>query len=508
VAGGRLDTRGVIAALGEFDALLRGAGLRHGPEAWQAAHDLLLALARKQRLPDDPRALAPLLGPLFCRSPAEQARFAGLFLAWVGGAPEPATIRLAAPVSAAVTPWWRRAVRIDRRWRAGIALVTFGLIALTLWFARHEPPKPPVPPVAPPPPAVAAAELPVADEGPVIPIDDWAPPRRLPRWSGVPPDWTGWFVALNWATVGLPLLAATGFIVWHYRPRTVLQREKSETEAALNRLRIDAGAFAPFAGPSSVAALHGLRAASWEPTRRLDLAATIEATAHRAGYFQPRYRWRRTVPAYLVLVRSVHRDDQAAAFGEELVGRFDQAGLNVAAFRFREDPRHLVYWSGTERRTTTLDRLWAEQGHARLIVISEGRILFHPLTGMPRDWLPDLQRWERRAWLTTARADADLARWLWQRDFLLLPLLGLSLEALAGWFAAADRLPPPGTPAPAGDDAGMPRAIAEEPLRWLDPHPPFYEPSPVKPLGAFFCLFLVFRETGAKSYCGFDSPVR
>jgi hypothetical protein len=59
----------------------------------------------------------------------------------------------------------------------------------------------------------------------------------------------------------------------------------------------------------------------------------------RAGYFQARYRIRRQRPEYLVLVRSSHRDDHSAAFGEHLITRFQEAGLTVRGYRFRDDPR-------------------------------------------------------------------------------------------------------------------------------------------------------------------------
>ncbi len=66
-----------------LDALLRAENMPCGPDVWQLVFMLLRRLEQQNRLPDDAHQLAPLLGPLFCRNPEDQARFSVLFKQWL-----------------------------------------------------------------------------------------------------------------------------------------------------------------------------------------------------------------------------------------------------------------------------------------------------------------------------------------------------------------------------------------------------------------------------------------
>lgn len=69
--------------LPRLDALLRAEQFVIGPDCWQNAYDLLLALQARGRLPARAAELRPLLAPLFCRSADEQARFDQVFQCWL-----------------------------------------------------------------------------------------------------------------------------------------------------------------------------------------------------------------------------------------------------------------------------------------------------------------------------------------------------------------------------------------------------------------------------------------
>jgi formylglycine-generating enzyme required for sulfatase activity len=62
---------------------LRGAGFAIGTQQYIAAHELLIALAARARLPEDPRDWRSLLAPIFCSSRREQEEFAGYFNDWL-----------------------------------------------------------------------------------------------------------------------------------------------------------------------------------------------------------------------------------------------------------------------------------------------------------------------------------------------------------------------------------------------------------------------------------------
>src|SRR5262245_62915273 len=62
---------------------LRGAGFAIGTQQYIAAHELLVALASRGRLPENPQDWRSLLAPIFCSSRREQEEFAGHFTAWL-----------------------------------------------------------------------------------------------------------------------------------------------------------------------------------------------------------------------------------------------------------------------------------------------------------------------------------------------------------------------------------------------------------------------------------------
>ncbi len=62
-----------------LDRLLRDADMACGPDIWLLATQLLERLEQQGKLPKLELELMPLLRPIFCRTPEEQARFPHLF---------------------------------------------------------------------------------------------------------------------------------------------------------------------------------------------------------------------------------------------------------------------------------------------------------------------------------------------------------------------------------------------------------------------------------------------
>ncbi|PZN72519.1 MAG: hypothetical protein DM484_24395, partial [Candidatus Methylumidiphilus alinenensis] len=80
-----MDIQNLYQSLHGLDAKLRAEGMKSGPDVWLLVFRLLERLQQQGRLPDEPEGLVPLLGPLFCRHPEDQARFPKLFDQWLGG---------------------------------------------------------------------------------------------------------------------------------------------------------------------------------------------------------------------------------------------------------------------------------------------------------------------------------------------------------------------------------------------------------------------------------------
>jgi formylglycine-generating enzyme required for sulfatase activity len=466
-----------LRRLPELHERLRENRMDCGPDTWVAVHELLLALARKGRLPDEPLALIPLLGPIVCNNPEQQRAFPALFEAWWSGHAQAG----AALVSGAEIDAGRRVRRaadsVERTWGQApyvLFLLLLFMLAGGLWWKIHgetpeamEPAMPvaaPKPKIDNPPPGAITGK----PKTPPIPVDDWAPPRRVGEWPVLPAAWTPWLEGLGLGLPWAPALPALAWLAARYRRRWALRKAHAEGDEGLKRLRVRPPQ-ALFGGAQTAGPLRRLHAARRQITRRLDIAATVEATARQAGDFAPRFLGVNARPRYLVLVRSRGARDQGAALAEELVERFREQGLDVESFQFRDDPRRLHAQDRIGAPGPALAELARAWGDARLVVVGDGDILYHPLTGHPRPWLAELQAWERRVWLHPGPLPETLARWLWERGILALPLAAASLEALTQWLVAWRR---PETPDAVPDEDPLPRPLTLMPERWLEFLPP------------------------------------
>jgi formylglycine-generating enzyme required for sulfatase activity len=470
---GDADLQAFLDRLPQLHEQLGREGMSAGADTWLAIHDLLLRLARQGRLPADPLDLAALIGPVVCRSPAQQRRFPGLYREWWTGQATPTRDALTHHAVPAAERWQEQIRRFDRRWSRGLAalllLMLLGLLAIALWPPDPIKGAPDVPPVAPSP-AAPVKKTPPPKKTREIPIVDQAPPNRLP----FPGDLA---VRQQLDIIGrwLPWLPALPLLFWlirRYRRHWILDKSPAKGENLGQHLRLRLP-HPLFGGEAANGALSRLRASRWLPTRRLDSKATVNASARAAGFFEPRYHDRRETPHYLVLVRARHTHDQGADFAEELITRFHEQGLPVEGFRFIDDPVRLVPWTHPDRPPRTLDQLAREWPEARLIIISEGDIIAHPHTGQDRPWLDRAETWMHRAWLNPAPFNPALCERLWRRDFLLLPLAGASLEPLSHWLAGWGHRPR--THPPEADTRLLPPALRNMPQRWLDAGPPYGE---------------------------------
>jgi formylglycine-generating enzyme required for sulfatase activity len=454
------------AQLDGLDALLRAEGMPCGPDVWQSVFLLLDRLERQGRLPDDARQLAPLLGPLFCRHPEEQARFPVLFTQWWSEGPALASInRVTAPEQAAIAAVRARVQRTGWFWLAG-TLVLISILIAVLFFKATE--KPVIVPFVPPPPSSTSSSGQALKDSPSITVIDRVTPRLQPE----PPakSWENFLrgieLTLNW----LPGCLALLYLAKKYHQRWILNSQAASGDDLFNHFRFERVLTPIFGGAEAERALRDLRAARFQPTRRLDVVATVEATARSGDYFQPVYRNLRSAPEHLLLVRSLHRNDQQAALAEELVERFRKLGLQVQTYRFRDDPHRLVRWSDKGGEYYELAQLVARHSAARLLVISETDILFHPYSGEARPWLQEFTPWQDRVWLHPRDAGPEHAALLARSNFLVFPLARDSLPELVARLTAPEAskfTPQPAQPLP------LPDLLAAESDAWLGEKPPY-----------------------------------
>jgi len=461
--------RELLGRLGEtlprLDALLRAEGFLVGPDHWQNAYDLLIALQERGRMPARAAALQALLAPLFCRDANEQARFAEVFQRWVDGlAPEPAAVA-AGPAPRPKPPPEPPPRPSPRRLILGLLLGVLALAATIYGVVLYLPGQKTAPVTESPQPPRSSAS------GASVQSDPSLQPRPLP--PRAPPE----ALSLNAAnqallqTAGLltPLLPA--FLLFGYLGARwlnwslVLRRRRGREGVPLHAITLDAGQDDLFAAPALREALKRLHTPIPVPTRRLDAAATVRATAQAGGLFRPVWRQRRRVPDCVVLLDHAHGADQMAGLGLQAVERLRQAGLEVVRYDYRRDPRRLMSEDGRWRR---LAQVAARHTGARLLVIGEAASLVNPLSGALYGWTDALELWPQRGLLGTRRPPAAWRAALAARQFLVADLGSAGLLQVVAWFS-----PVPLEPAavPVESLRLLPRLLQDD-ARWLQPVAP------------------------------------
>jgi formylglycine-generating enzyme required for sulfatase activity len=480
-----VDIRHFFSRIDELGAMLRAEGMAHGADVWLSVSRLLHRLEQKGSLPDDARELAPLLGPLFCRNPEDQARFPVLFEQWLTGAGTASLAgqnRLVVPGRAALIAAQNEGRKIEKIWQAiGLMLLVCVLVLAIVkvdWFRpipTQSPikieesiqPRIPLPRRKPQPPKEPQSEV------SAVTIVDHIPPRRQPEPDYLRQDWENVLRNLGWTLFALPWLPFAWFVGRRYHRQKVLRKQRGSTDDLLHYFRFDRLLLPFFGGAKTEKVLRELHAARFEPTQRLNITATIEATARGGGYFQPVYRNRRVAPEHLLLVRSQHRNDQQAALAEELVKRFRSIGLQVNAYRFRDDPRWLMRWHDDQKTQASyyhLTDLVARHGAARLLIVSEAAILFHPYSGEMRSWLDDFTPWQDKVWLHTRDAEPAHAALLARHRFLLLPLAQDNLPQVIEHLTTAQ---PEKLTLQWPHTLPLPTLLARDPDAWLGERPPY-----------------------------------
>jgi len=463
--------------LSGLDGLLRQHDMPRGPDDWQAVHDLLRLRFQQGSLPDPakPDRWASLLGPLLCRNPEEQLRFPPIVRQWLTGTESlTKTGQISVLSHKPWQHWHGRLHRFDFKRRIGLLALLLGGIGLWLALAWRPPVVPPPPP--PPPPkettVTQSAQVPV-EKPPPVKIEDWAPPNALPEPAPkLPYAWQQWQDRLG---LGLGIFPWLLFLPWAWlryvkRPK-ILETDTPDGDETITALDFANPAQPLFGGSASEQALSQLGRVRYGESRRLHLGKTVEATARQGGYFTPCQRQSRQHPVYLILVRSHHARDHQALLAEELVRRFRESGLETEGYRFLDSPGQLIPWPLGQGGAIPLAELAQRHDYARLIIISEGRILFHPVSGQPRPWLDLFAAWPQRVWLGAGDVDDLDMRLLHDKGFLYLPLHTLSLAELAAYLSSVSPWEEAGIPKP-NTTADLPACIAEYPQRWLKPYPP------------------------------------
>lgn len=404
------------AALG-LDPLLtalREAGLTVGVSE-VARLQRVFALGPQISAPEDYR-LKAVLRAVIVKSAEDRARFESVFDAWLGQADLEVSLREAAttsPVLAPVPSPPPKPKSPAGRWVALMTMVVAILIPLGYTLFRRQSTVPPktisaiTPKPAPDEPTPPQASTPAEVRNSTF--TTWVPTLAVTPGK---PVWQGW-PAL---TLGILALLATSSLWLVQRQRSGLPEPAPEP--------VKKGPPRVFLSPAKVAGPQLLETREREalvwgighfmadvPTRRLDLLATVRATARDAGvphliFHQARH------PREVWLWTDEAADDPAISrLADELEATLRAHGLPIERALFRGVPDWLVNSAGQAFAPNEVD----ERRDAALVaILTDGRILARQYAADDRRLkldalLRSLSRWPRLAFVDFAADLGELA---------------------------------------------------------------------------------------------------
>lgn len=518
--------------LGALVERLRAAGFRVDTRQYLTAHELLLAYAAAGvHLGRDARRLTACLGPIFCTSPDEQERFANEVAEWLQTAGHLSArgavtaVRTATPFQPwKRTHWWigpivaltvigvvcallaaRYYLPVDARGTVQVQLAdgrvvppsegpgevaffvdgtqtalagdgTFvvrvaraRVVAVEARLEGHQSVRQELSGgmraqallTLMPPPAVpmpVARERPATSPEPIgVALSSETTARRI-RWPVVAVG------ALATTLIALGVLAA----IDRLRRRLALGQLPVHGDPEAITLAVPEATVLPVSELDLRRAAIALRRPRDSHALDLDIDETVDVTVRHAGFFQPRYSARRSMPEYVVLIsRRTPADHQARAFDVVLKHLADQDVI-LDTYSFVDDPRTCA--SDHTGESYGLRAVLERHHRATLLVAAETLCAFNRVTGQLAPWVEAIRSHERRIFVTTEAPDrwTDREGVLEQAGFIVLP------ATEGGWrvLANVDSVAPADVLFPAPYTRPYPAIIGGDELRWLDRNEP------------------------------------
>jgi hypothetical protein len=416
------STREQVEAVTALLTELAEEGWSIGTAQIIATHNLLLALHANPRPELTTVQLAEWIGPVVCKSQKQQAEF-------------PARLSMALQK---LTPETDDPPPPPLRRRMHLAIL-LALLGTALWaYVRMNRPvetgQPATTPIVVPSeggkvniPTTNPADRPAPAVVPAVEIGNKFYQYAVGGWQKANPFAAALIIMLLLAWLAVRARR-------DHRLRKVLASDESVRD------------YYPSVGPMPLVDLEFRRAAQvmrrrfHEPGTEVDVLATIEATARRAGAFSPVFAPRSRTPEYLVLIdQATTRDIQATLF-ENVARRLLTHGVAADLFFFDGDPR--VCWQpGHNSERFRFETIAASYARHNLMIFTAGERFSDRLTGRPARWVQNFFSWFRDPVLFTPRPvmQWDAMEWMLARcGALVLPASG---AGIATYVARGERAP-------------------------------------------------------------------
>ncbi len=203
-----------------------------------------------------------------------------------------------------------------------------------------------------------------------------------------------------------------------------------------------------------------------EVSSRLDVIATIRATAHRAGGLQLVYERRRQGRSkYVFLIERHTAQDHMARLADLVIDQFENLGVQAERYYYFGDPRSLIS-SGRHPRSISLEELSAHQSEDKLVLIGATGGFFHPLRGELHEWVRTLTNNEQLMHLSTnpVRPLDASRRWSLSELELLENGISLATASKSGLALYGETISRTGVPEGLLEGVGTPR-VRKLPIR-------------------------------------------
>ncbi len=324
-----------------------------------------------------------------------------------------------------------------RHWLLGGAVAAMLLIGLAILFS---------PPQKIPTPGPKDGESPATKTTELRPLPErtdyqtWMPEIQIEQ---VAPDWTGWPALL----LGLLALATTVGLWLKLSGRTWLPETRLGPPhpggPPQHFLRVpDASAFALLDKTQEEGIVWGIgRFVAEEPTRRLDLPATVAATARKGGLPMLRFQHAVRHREIWLWTDSTAQNGQIEHLAAEVAKLLDAYGLHGERAQFRGIPDHLRTTDGQGFGPREVDE---RRDTALVTILTDGRMLtrhYHadPVRRVRIDALLRLlSHWQHLAWVDFGRGESGLPEILAAHGITVIPP-----EQLAEYIGSATRAASP-----------------------------------------------------------------
>lgn len=204
-------------------------------------------------------------------------------------------------------------------------------------------------------------------------------------------------------------------------------------------------------------------------THFLNIEETVKRTSQACGFYTPIYKALKVLPEYLVLINRASFNDQSSQLVNTLLNQLDDFGLFIERYYFDGDPRY-CYPQSHPTMHCTLESLKNSCTSHRLIIFSDTRNFFDPITGKPYAWLTTFHEWQK-LYLFTLESDGYwdyYKQQLYEFGFVILTTGQKGLVQLANYVLTDKEI----TLQKSNTVDAYPSLLRQRPRRFLERHAP------------------------------------